>query len=49
MNAMDIVNQRMGKGTLIVGSQGFKKPLQMKQDHKSNSYTININELLVVD
>lgn len=49
MNAMDTVNNRMGKGTLIVGSQGFKRPWQMKQDFKSNSYTTNIDEILLVN
>lgn len=49
MNEMDTVNSRMGKGMFIVGSHGFKKPWQMKQDLKSKCYTTNIDELLVVD
>lgn len=49
MTALDTVNSKMGRNTLIVGSQGFTRPWQMKQDCKSKSFTTNWDELLVVD
>lgn len=49
MQAMDAVNKKMGKGKLIVGSQGYGQPWAMKQERKSPSYTTNWDELLLVD
>lgn len=49
MIALDAINSKMGRNTLIVGSQGFMQPWQMKQERKSNCFTTNWNELLVVD
>ncbi|MGQ3171062.1 MAG: DUF4113 domain-containing protein [Methylophilus sp.] len=34
---MNAVNRKMGKGKLIVGSQGFGQPWAMKQEFKSPS------------
>lgn len=49
MQAMDAVNKKMGKGKLIVGSQGYGQPWAMKQQQKSPSYTTNWEELLKID
>ncbi|HSH86903.1 MAG TPA: Y-family DNA polymerase [Methylophilus sp.] len=49
MQAMDAVNKKMGKGKLIVGSQGYGQPWAMKQERKSPSYTTNWDELLKID
>jgi DNA polymerase V len=49
MEVMDRINTKMGKGTLIVGSQGYGQPWAMRQQSKSQAYTTNWNELLTVD
>lgn len=49
MQTLDAVNRKMGKGKLIVGSQGYGQPWAMKQERKSPSYTTNWDELLKVD
>lgn len=49
MQAMDLINRRMGKETLKVASEGFTRPWKMKQENKSPSYTTRWDELLQVD
>lgn len=39
MAAIDQINQKMGKGSIKLASEGFKKPWKMKQENKSPSYT----------
>jgi len=46
MAVLDAINQRYGKQTLKLGSEGFKAPWQMKQNFKSPGYTTNWNELI---
>jgi DNA polymerase V len=49
MVAMDAVNQRWGRQTLRMASQGYTAPWAMKQDRLSPRYTTRWNELLVVE
>ncbi len=46
MQAMDLINRKMGKETLKVASEGFKRPWKMKQEHKSPSYTTCWEDIL---
>jgi DNA polymerase V len=54
MRAMDAVNDRFGKGTLTVASNGVYRanespsPWQMKQNRRSPRYTTRWNELMVI-
>lgn len=48
MAVMDSVNQRYGRQTLKLGSEGFKAPWKMKQNFKSPGYTTNWDELIHV-
>lgn len=48
MSVMDQINARMGRGTLKLASEGFKRPWKMKQGNKSPNYTTNWNELICV-
>jgi DNA polymerase V len=49
MQVMDLINRKMGKESIKVASEGFKRPWKMKQENKSPSYTTNWDELLKVD
>ena len=44
---MDGINQKMGKESIKLASEGFKRPWKMKQENKSPSYTTNWDEILV--
>jgi DNA polymerase V len=46
MSALDSVNQRYGRQTLKLGSEGFNAPWQMKQDFKSPDYTCDWEGLI---
>lgn len=48
MTTLDAINQRMGKSTLRLASEGFRSPWKMKQDNKSPSYTTDWHQLLSV-
>ena len=39
MAAMDRINRKMGKESIKLASEGFKRPWRMKQENKSPSYT----------
>jgi DNA polymerase V len=39
MGVLDRINQKMGRGTMKLASEGFKKPWRMKQGNKSPNYT----------
>ena len=45
---MDGINQKMGKESIKLASEGFKRPWKMKQENKSPCYTTNWNELIKV-
>lgn len=39
MTAMDNINRKMGKESIKLASEGFKRPWRMKQENKSPNYT----------
>ena len=45
MNALDELNQRFGRGTVKVSTQGAFKEWQMKQERKSPNYTTSWDEV----
>jgi DNA polymerase V len=45
MNALDGLNQRFGRGTVKVSTQGAYKEWQMKQERKSPNYTTDWDEV----
>lgn len=45
MAAMDCINRKMGKESIKLASEGFKRPWKMKQGSKSNSYTTRWSEI----
>lgn len=47
MAAMDNINRKMGKASIKLASEGFKKPWRMKQGNKSPSYTTRWEDLPV--
>ena len=49
MSAIDNINLKMGKESIKLASEGFKRPWKMKQDSKSLSYTSNWDELIAVN
>lgn len=49
MAVLDSINQRYGRQTLKLASEGFKVPWKMQQNYKSPSYTTNWHELLSVN
>lgn len=46
MMAMDAINKKMGKESIKLASEGFKRPWKMKQENKSPSYTTKWDELV---
>ena len=48
MSALDQVNNRFGKKTLVLASEGMKRPWQLKSDHRSPRYTTRLTDLPVV-
>lgn len=48
MIAMDKINKKMGKESIKLASEGFKRPWKMRQENKSPSYTSNWGELVGV-
>jgi len=49
MTAMDKINRKMGKESIKLASEGFKRPWTMRQENKSPSYTTNWNEIAKVN
>lgn len=47
MAAMDTINHKMGKESIKLASEGFRRPWKMKQGNKSPSYTTRWRDLLV--
>lgn len=45
MAAMDNINRKMGKASIKLASEGFKRPWRMKQGNKSPSYTTHWEDL----
>jgi len=48
MTALDAVNDRWGKKTLLLGSEGFKRDFEAKATMRSPRYTTRLNELPVL-
>lgn len=46
MLAMDAINKKMGKESIKLASEGFKRPWKMKQENKSQHYTTRWSELI---
>ncbi|WP_137719365.1 Y-family DNA polymerase [Methylobacillus flagellatus] len=47
MAALDQVNRKMGKHTLRVASQGYRRPWAMRQNNLSAGYTTNWPEIII--
>jgi len=45
MGVLDRINQKMGRGTMKLASEGFKQPWRMKQGNKSPNYTTQWNDI----
>ena len=48
MTVMDGINKKMGKESIKLASEGFKRPWRMKQGNKSPCYTTAWNEIIKV-
>jgi DNA polymerase V len=46
MNTFDAINKKMGKESIKLASEGFKRPWKMKQQNKSQSFTTSWDEML---
>ena len=49
MIAMDKINRKMGKESIKLASEGFKRPWKMKQENKSPSYTTSWEDILKIE
>lgn len=47
MSTMDSINQKLGRETIKLASEGFRRPWKMKQGNKSPGYTTNWAEVPV--
>jgi DNA polymerase V len=48
MGVLDGINKKMGKESIKLASEGFKRPWKMKQGNKSPCYTTKWNDLIKV-
>jgi len=48
MSALDQVNDRFGKKTMVLASEGMKQRWQLRLDHRSPRYTTRLADLPVV-
>ena len=48
MGVVDGINKKLGKESIKLASEGFKRPWKMKQENKSQSYTTHWDELLSI-
>ena len=46
MTTMDSINRKMGKESIKLASEGFKRPWKMRQENKSPSFTTNWKQLI---
>lgn len=49
MITMDKINRKMGKESIKLASEGFKRPWKMQQENKSPSYTTNWDEIVAAN
>lgn len=45
MNVLDAINKKMGRDSIKLASEGFKRPWKMKQGNKSPNYTTKWNDI----
>ena len=45
MKTMDSINLKMGRESIKLASEGFKRPWKMKQGNKSPNYTTQWSEI----
>jgi DNA polymerase V len=48
MTALDAVNNRFGKKTMVLASEGMSRSWQLRANHRSPRYTTRISDLPVV-
>ncbi len=48
MGALDAVNDRFGKRTMVLASEGMTRAWQLRSDHRSPRYTTRLSDLPVV-
>ncbi|SEQ87613.1 DNA polymerase V [Loktanella sp. DSM 29012] len=48
MSALDDVNGRFGKKTMVLASEGMARSWQLRADHRSPRYTTRLTDLPVV-
>jgi DNA polymerase V len=48
MTALDAVNDRFGKKTMVLASEGMTRTWQLRADHRSPRYTTRLSDLPVV-
>ena len=48
MTALDQVNGRFGKKTMVLASEGMNRPWSLRSDHRSPRYTTRLSDLPVV-
>jgi DNA polymerase V len=48
MKALDSINRKFGKGTLVFGTAGLKREWDMRRGYMSKSYSTNWDELLEI-
>ena len=48
MNAFDFINQKYGKNSLRIASEGVEKKWLMKRSRCSSNFTTNLKDLLTV-
>ncbi|MCA1777793.1 MAG: DUF4113 domain-containing protein [Loktanella sp.] len=48
MAALDAVNDRFGKKTMVLASEGMERSWQLRADHRSPRYTTRMADLPVV-
>ena len=46
MSVMDNINKKMGKESIKVASEGFRRPWKMKQENKSPCYTTQWSDIV---
>jgi len=46
MSAMDAINRKMGRESIKLASEGFKRPWKMRQENKSPNFTTDWNDVL---
>jgi len=49
MSTMDSINRKMGKESIKLASEGFRRPWKMRQENKSPGYTTRWCDLPVTE